>query len=145
MEFNLINPSDPYTFIAADLEVAALTVFSIGAGYGAVSSDNKERVPIFNQMEWFVEKFGCTPDEALKERKKELAEALSSMMFGSFEDRKRYEAALSAIDDEEKKKEFIVKWQDGISSLNDIGTYCHKLADKLAEQIYMKEAEQAGL
>lgn len=55
-------------------------------------------------------------------------------MYGHFEDRRRYEAALKAITDEEKKKEFMKEWQDGRSSLNNIGGYAHKLGAKLKGQ-----------
>ena len=50
-------------------------------------------------------------------------------MLGGFEDRRRYSAALEAITDEEKRKRFIEQWQDGRSSLNDIGTRAHKIAE----------------
>lgn len=63
--------------------------------------------------------------------KKEVSDALKSMMLGHFEDRWRYEAALSAITEPDKREKFIADWQDGCSSLNDIGSYCHKLAEKL--------------
>lgn len=132
-QFELINPSDPYTFLAVDLEVAALTVFCISTAYSAESQDGDE-VPIFifgGAKEWYQNEFGRTPDEGLEARKREVIDSLSSMMYGSFEDRKRYEVALQAIDDEEKREKFIEEWNDGISSLNDIGTYCHKLAKEL--------------
>lgn len=137
MEYELKNPSDPYTFIADDLEVAALVVFSISTLYGAVGKEGDSVVPIFifgGATEWYKEQFGRTPDDGLEAKKEELATALSSMMYGGFEDRRRYEAALSAITDPEKRENFIAEWQDGHSSLNDIGTFCHKLAKSLKGQ-----------
>lgn len=134
MEYELKNPSDPYTFLAADFEVATLTVFSISTLYGADAKEGGESVPIFifgGAKEWYIEQFGRTPDEGLKAKKEELAAALGSMMYGGFEDRRRYEAALTAITDPEKREKFISEWQDGHSSLNDIGTYCHELAKRL--------------
>lgn len=131
MEYELINPSDPYTFIADDLEIAALVIFTFGTAYGAKPKDGGEDVPIFlfgGALEWYKGKFGRTPDEGVKAKQSALADALSSMMFGDFEDRRRYEAALAAITDPEKKEEFITSWQDGISSLNDIGSRAHALA-----------------
>lgn len=137
MEYELINMSDPYTFIAEDLEVAALTVFSLSLAYGAKSKDGKETVPIFlfggGATEWYEESFSKTPDDGLEARKGAVAAALDSMMLGHFEDRKRYQAALDAITDDEKREQFIATWQDGCSSLNNIGTYAHKLAKKLME------------
>lgn len=134
-QFELINPSDPYTFLAVDLEVAALTVFCISTAYSAESQDGDE-VPIFifgGAKEWYQNEFGRTPDEGLEARKREVIDSLSSMMYGSFEDRKRYEVALQAIDDEEKRETFIKEWNNGRSSLNDIGTYCHNLAKELGK------------
>ena len=137
MGYELKNPSDPYTFLAADFEVATLTVFSISTLYGAEAKEGGESVPIFlfgGAREWYIEQFGRTPDEGEEAKKEELATALSSMMYGGFEDRRRYEAALTAITDPEKREKFITEWQDGHSSLNDIGTYCHELAKRLRGQ-----------
>lgn len=134
MEFELINPSDPYTFIASSNEVAALTVFLIGSAYGAKAKDDSFEVPITmfgGGAEWYQEQFGHSADDGLAQNKSEVAKALESMMYGGFEDRKRYQAALSAIDDEEKREKFISEWKDGRSSLNDIGNYAHALAKKL--------------
>ena len=137
MEYELKNPSDPYTFLAADFEVATLTVSSISTLYGAEAKEGGESVPIFlfgGAREWYIEQFGRTPDEGKEAKKEDLATALSSMMYGGFEDRRRYEAALTAITDPEKREKFITEWQDGHSSLNDIGTYCHELAKRLRGQ-----------
>lgn len=134
MEFELINPSDPYTFIASSNEVAALTVFLIGSTYGAMAKDNSFEVPITmfgGGAEWYQEQFGHSADDGLAENKAEVAKALESMVYGRFEDRKRYQSALNAIDDDEKREKFIEEWQDGRSSLNDIGNYCHALSKKL--------------
>lgn len=134
MEFELINPSDPYTFIASSNEVAALTVFLVGSAYGAKAKDDSFEVPITmfgSGAEWYQEQFGRSADDGLAENKEEVAKSLESMMYGEFEDRKRYQAALNAIEDEEKREKFISEWQDGRSSLNDIGDYAHALANKL--------------
>lgn len=136
-EYELINPSDPYTFLADDFETAALVVFALGTGYGARSQDGGEEVPIFifgGAAEWYAEKFGRDPDAGITAKMTQLSEALGSMMYGSFEDRRRYTAALEAITDTEKREKFIADWQDGISSLNNIGGYAHKLGKLLARK-----------
>lgn len=133
-EYELINPSDPYTFLASSKEVAALAVASVSVIYGAKSKDGEEEIPIFivgGFEEWYEQEFGRDYESGVEALKSELADALSSFMYGGFEDRERYELALSCITEPDKKEEFIVKWNDGRSSLNDIGTYCHKLAKKL--------------
>lgn len=137
MEYNLANPSDPYTFVADDLETAALVVYSLSLGYGATTKDGEIAVPIFifgGAEEWYTKQFGRSVEDGLKAKKKQVAEALNSMMLGHFEDRRRYEAALAAITEPDKREKFIAEWQDGRSSMNDIGTYCHKLAEKLELQ-----------
>lgn len=136
MEYELINPSDKYTFVAPDLEVAALTVFTLSFSYGAEPKDNGEDVPIFifgGADKWYEEKFGRKFEDGIALRKGELADALRSMMLGGFEDRERYNAALEAITDDEKRADFISKWQDGRSSLSDIGTHAHKIGSMLKE------------
>ena len=47
MQYELINPSDPYTFLAENKEVAALTVFCISTMYGAKSQDGNEEIPVY--------------------------------------------------------------------------------------------------
>lgn len=133
-EYELINPSDPYTFMADDFETAALVVFTFGTAYGAKPKDGGEDVPIFifgGAKEWYKEQFGRTPDDGLEAKKDSVAKALDTMMLGHFEDRRRYEAALAAITEPDKRREFIDVWQDGCSSLNNIGGRAHKLAQAL--------------
>lgn len=133
-QYELINPSDPYTFMAKNREVAALVVFSLSTAYGAESEDYKENIPIFlfgGAKEWYQEEFGRSPDDGLKAERIPVSEALLSFVYGHFEDRRRYEAALEAITDPDKKKKFIDEWQDGHTSMNDIGTYAHRLGEKL--------------
>ncbi len=137
MEYELINPSDPYTFIADDLETAALVVFAISPAYGAKTKDGELAVQCFifgGAEEWYTEQFGRSIADGFEAKKKQLAEALSSMMLGHFEDRRRYEAALAAITEPDKREKFIAEWQDECSSLNDIGTRCHKLAERLKNE-----------
>lgn len=134
MQYELINPSDPYTFLANNKEVATLVVFCLGPLYGAKSQDGTEEVPVFllgGSKEWYINEFGRTPDEGLEAYRKEVADALSSFMLGDFEDRRRYDIALNAITEEDKRKQFIEEWQDSRSSTNDIGTYAHELGEKI--------------
>lgn len=85
------------------------------------------------RSDWYKSQFVRTTDEGLKARKAEVVDALESMLFGAFEDRRRYQAALDAITDAEKRKQFVAAWQDGRSSLNDIGSFAHKMAKHLRE------------
>lgn len=83
MEFELINPSDPYTFIASSNEVAALTVFLIGSAYGAKSKDGSFEVPITmfgGGAEWYQEQFGHSANAGLSENKEEVTRALNKTL-----------------------------------------------------------------
>lgn len=75
LRFELVNPSDPFTFTAPSLEVAAQAVLLIGEGfYGGKSLDGGTDVPMFAFMRdagmdaWFREQFGKTADESLEGR-----------------------------------------------------------------------------
>lgn len=91
MKFEIINPSDPYTMEAEDLEVASVACSLLGDGrYGldALGEDaNKgNHVPIFlfgGHDEWFISKFGMnfenTAEHVLNHRYTALADALDSV------------------------------------------------------------------
>lgn len=100
-----------------------------------MNKEGKVEVPVFimgGAEEWYIEQFGRSSYDGLKAKKKQVVEALNSVVLGDFEDRRRYEAALSAITEPDKREKFIAEWQDGRSSVNNIGKYCHKLAEELA-------------
>ena len=95
MKFNLINPSDPYTIEAVDLEVAAVAVAFLGCGKYAlegIGAAAGQDVPIFlfgGHDEWFTKKFGknfeATSEHVVEHRPEELAAALDSVALGRAE------------------------------------------------------------
>ena len=134
MLYKLINPSDPYIFEAENKEIAAITVFLISTNYGANSEDDSEEIPLFifgGAREWYVEQFGRTPEEGIEEYRDKIIKSLDSFMYGNFKDRARYELALKSITDPEKRDEFKTEWQDGCTSINNIGGIAHELAKQL--------------
>ena len=140
MQCELVNPSDPYTFVAESREVAVLAVFLLNPAYGATpqSGSDDDKVPTFilgGAEEWYQEIFGRTVADGFKALEKDLADALASFMLGGFEDRRRYEAALAAITDPEKRTSFIDEWQDGHTSLNNIGGRAHELAEQIKAKL----------
>jgi hypothetical protein len=92
MKFEIINPSDPYTMTAPDLEVAAVAVSLLGDGkypLKGVGGDAGQDVPPFlfgGHDEWFASKFGmnyeATAEHVLNHRAGELAETLDSVTLG---------------------------------------------------------------
>lgn len=95
MKFEIINPSDPYTMEAADLEVAAVAVCFLGAGrYGleGIGEDAGQDVPIFlfdGHDAWFISKFGMnfedTSEHVVEHRAPALADAFDSVTLGRAE------------------------------------------------------------
>ena len=89
MKFEIINPSDPYTMTAPDLEVAAVAVIFLGNGkYPLEGLDDAagQGVPAFlfgGHDEWFASKFGMsfqdTAEHVLWHRNEELATTLDSV------------------------------------------------------------------
>ena len=74
IEYELINPSDPYTFLAKTKESAALAVFLLGTMYGASPKDDNEekRISVFlfgGAEEWYRKEFGRSTEEGLKVEK----------------------------------------------------------------------------
>ncbi len=118
MRFNLVNPSDPYTFEADDHEIAAVAGCLLGDGKymaDALGDDaNKDNnVPAFlfgGHDEWFESRFGAnyeaTAERVLKTRGDALARAWESMTLG----------------------------RKGRSSLNDIGGKARELAKAVRAQ-----------
>ncbi len=137
MLYELINPSDPYTFEVKDRETAALAVFLLSTSYGAhCLTENREDndVPIFlfgGAKEWYCDTFKRAPDEGLEDLKDDVRECLKSFVYGHESDRQTYQLAIDSITDEEKKVEFIKHWHDKHSSMNDIGDVAFKIALKL--------------
>lgn len=89
MRFEIINPSDPYTIDAEDLEIGALACCLLGDGkYGlrGMGESNNQDVPIFllgGHDEWFTSKFGRNFEaslvHALEKRNEALAKSLDSV------------------------------------------------------------------
>lgn len=89
MKFEIINPSDPCTMCAPDLEVAAVAVSLLGDGkYALKGLDDAagQDIPVFlcgGHDEWFSSKFGMnfedTANHVLNHRGGELATTLDSV------------------------------------------------------------------
>ena len=147
--YNLINPSDPYTFRAEDQETAALAVFCLGPAYGAenLSGTGSGDVPVLlfsDPKVWYQEQFGRTPDEGLEAKKPAVIRALKSFVLGNERDRKRYEAAMACITEPEQREIFAREWRDGRTSMNNIGLRAEKMAEGLEKQRENQEEKGAS-
>lgn len=141
--WEIINPSDPYTFHAESLLVAAVVCILLGHGGFSVRevSDSGEGrcVPMFffaseGQIdEWFQQSCGvATLKAAISRAVPELPAALRSVWIGSASERRSKEHALRHIPDEAGRRAYLAELHDQQrSSLNDIGTRAWALADAL--------------
>lgn len=117
MRFELINPSDPYTFEAEDLEVAAVAVCLLGEGaYMARATCEGAKpehdVPAFllgGQDDWFRKRFGVGFEASLVRMLERRAPALARAL------------------------ESVTLQRQSRSSLNDIGAKARKLAASVLE------------
>ncbi len=93
MKFDIVNPSDPYTMAAPDLEVAAVAVCLLGdgkyplTGLGDAAGQDVPPFLFVGPNAWFNEKFGAdyvdTANRVIVERSEELATALDSVTLES--------------------------------------------------------------
>ena len=134
--YELINPSDPYTFRAPSIEVAGAAVLQLSSNFGARCVEpNQERrsTPvIFGWDEWLDEHgIDRTWIEA---HITEIADALDSFLIGGANDRADVESMLAMLP-EEKRQEWRDQRQDRHrSSLNQIGEHAYALARQLRER-----------
>lgn len=141
--FELITPSDPYTFYAPNLEVAAVVAYSLSSHYGAVSVDNpEERSPILlGWGEWFEER--NIDGEWMKANHLVLADAFDSLVISKPEKRAQSDATLAALSDSQKeafKREHNDKKR---SSLNNIASVAYEYAAKCRE-LHKREQGKAN-
>jgi hypothetical protein len=144
MLFDIVNPSDPYTIVAPDLEIAAIACVFLGNGQyafkqidcGAVAAE----VPMFlfgGHDEWFTEKFGAKLDDVLDrvmvKRRDELAACFDSAFIGGPVDRKEFESLTNHLTREQFRAARNARHENRRTSLNDIGARAYEMAKRLRE------------
>ena len=142
MIYEIINPSDAYTFESEDFRVAVMAMLLVGKGMlgarpiGEGSEDAKEMpVLLFGADKWCEENM-LPYDEMegfMDEHQGEIADALDSVVTGNLTDRKLFMLETKDMTPEEREA-FRVDWHDKHrGSMNDIGTYCWSVAKALKE------------
>jgi hypothetical protein len=138
--YELINPSDYYTFEARDILIAGAVTMFLSSNFGAVQihPEGDERTPmLFGWEEWFKSKGVDLHDPKwTRENLQAIAEAFESFVIG---DRAEYMAGLEATLEADRPA-FIEKWNnEKRSSVNDIGkaarsyaTQCRKMLEAVA-------------
>lgn len=139
--YEIINPSDPCTFLAPDVITAFLVVALLGEGRYAAEPQEEgvEKVPLFlfgGSQEWWEKHGDGEPMEGMIDRHlATLVPALRSVCVGRVSERRLFDMALESIDDAAKKAAFVARWNDEKrSSMNDIMGRAHHYAERLSDR-----------
>lgn len=138
--FELINPSDQYTFYAPNIEVAAVAAIQLSTSFGAKEIGGDERTPVmFGWQEWLDDR-GITA-EWTSDHREEIAAALESFLIGSPSHRADVESMLAELP-EEKREAWRAKRQDRHrSSLNQIGEAAYKYAAAIRKKLNKRKVK----
>ncbi len=140
--YEIINPSDAYTFQAPDLQVAALTIFLLSTSFGAKCVSHPgddEDVPIFlfgGADSWWEATFpDISMEKAVEMRARDVADALSSTLYGLVEARDDFQALTGPISDKQALQDMRIKWNDERrTSLNDISKAAYATAEAVRQK-----------
>ena len=129
--YELVNPSDPYTFYASSLYVAGVVAGLLSTHYVAVAVGNEEnRTPVLFGWDEWVEERGID-GEWIDNHALELSEAFGSFLIGGPERRADIESMMDMLPEEK-----IHQWRDQRqererSSLHKIGEIAYQWAAQL--------------
>lgn len=130
--FELINPSDPYTFVAPSLEVAAVCAAMLSTGFGArqVDPPADETSPVLlGWDEWLADR--GIDRRWIEAHESELADAFESFLIGNLADRRDVEEALALIPAESREAWRARRQERHRTSINDIGESAYRWARRL--------------
>jgi|GEM_PF-1359505 len=135
MIFELINPSDAYTFHAEDVKVAQAVSLLAGGGSFGLTDENGESHSLLVALMGGAEAdallkstFGYYYDFCTAHRE-EIADALDSVMPLDIPARRTFDAAIGMIQGPEERRQFREDTEDRErTSLNNIGAYCWAMA-----------------
>ena len=154
MIYELITPTDPYTFEAPTKEIAALVVFLLSTFYAAETDDesNEYDIPVLYFLdpdEWYKDEFGHSASDGLIQNQAAVKDALLSFVYGYHLDRETYFEKYNALQTEEEKFNFRNTWNGNKIGQMDIAEYAEKVIvpqiDALIERVNAgKHAEEAG-
>lgn len=136
MLFELINPSDPYTFRAPSIEVAGAAVALLSTSFGAKCLDEgvDESTPVlFGWNEWLEDR-GIN-DEWVLDNSEAIADALDSFLIGDARHREDVEAMLSEIPEDRREAVRNDRQGRNRSSMNAIGENAYAIAKALRARL----------
>lgn len=130
--YELVNPSDPYTFYAPNIKIAGIVACQLSMYYGAFEVGNEDnRTPmLFGWNEW-IEEQGIDSD-FMKKNMEVIGHAYNSFLIGNAEDREATEKMLAKADN--PISACLNYQEEQRSSMNDIGSEAYKFAKACFEQ-----------
>jgi hypothetical protein len=132
MLWELINPSDPYTFRADSVEVAGAVVLFLSYRFGARTIDEEPvmQTPLLTGWDAWLEAHGIDSDWITAHRV-EIADALDSLLIGSKDNRVDAEEAMNRMAPEEREAWRNQRQERLRTSLNEIGEIAYRKAKLL--------------
>ncbi len=134
--YELINPSDPYTFKAPNLEVAGAAVVLLSTSYGAEQVDPKPEpgsdcsTPVLFGWQKWLDARGIN-DTWVVEHAKEIADALDSFLIGKPSERKDVESMLAMLTKKQQEKWRAERQDRHRTSMSQIGETAYQTAANL--------------
>lgn len=130
--YELINPSDDYTFRAPSLEVAGACAVLLSSGFGArcLDGDSEETTPIlFGWNEWLQDR-GMNK-AWFDAHVQQIADAFDSFLIGGQNEREDVESMLALLDDDKRERWRADRQDRHRSSINQIGERAYDYAKNL--------------
>lgn len=126
--YELINPSDPYTFEAPDIVHAGVAAVLLSTGFGAEEiGGNNECTPVlFGWNEWLEER--GVDNGWITSHAEALADVWDSFLIGKASARKDVEEMLAMIPPEKQAEWKASRQERHRSSLNQIGEAAYRYA-----------------
>lgn len=133
--YELINPSDPYTFYAPDIKIAYVVSTNIGNGYCARDVETDESTPLlFGHSEWCEEQ-GINDDYIEGIDWLLVHDAFDSFVIGSVENRRSLDTAMKNMTDNARQNYLAERQESQRSSLNRIGERAYACRDAIKSKM----------
>lgn len=131
--YELINPSDPYTFYAPSIEVAGVTAAMLSTGFGAkpVEGEGESSPVLFGWDDWMKNK-GINA-EWIEEHQTEIIDALESFLIGNANSRADVESMLAELPEEKRAAWRLERQNRHRTGMNQIGEGAYKMAQRLRQ------------
>ena len=143
--YELITPSDPYTFKAPNIEIAGCVTVFLSTSFGAKQIDppnpGGERTPmIFGWAEW-LEDHGID-QTFIDNNLSEIADAFDSFLIGNINSRRDAEEMLSLLPAEKQEEWKANRQNRHRTSMNKIGEAAMKYTKAYREAAMKKDADK---